>query len=340
MLSMQLITKGAFLAIGISIEAMLACNEPVLAQGINMANAKEEGSLVFYGASRASDMNEQVQAFMKKYPFVNAKYFRAGGAPLLQKILTESRGGQHSWDVVSALGPQVILLKEKGLLAPYKSPHQKFFPEGFYDPEGYWTDTYDLFVTIAYNTQIVPKDKVPKTWEDLLDPMWKDGKIILDVRRHDWFFGMKDFMGQDKGDTYMKRFRLQKPAFRQGNSLITQLMAAGEFSIAITYAEGVQLMKEKGAPVDWVAVDPMITLTEPIALSKKAPNPNVGKLFIDFLLSKEGAELLASEGRVPARKGVKPKAERLNPENLRLYPVNVSSEKLDPRGYREFFGIN
>ncbi|MEX0806208.1 MAG: extracellular solute-binding protein [Candidatus Binatia bacterium] len=340
MLSEQTIKKGAFFVVGIFIQMMLACNEPALAQGVDLAAAKKEGALVFYGASRATDMNEQVQVFMKKYPFVDAKYFRAGGTPLLQKILTEAKGGQHGWDVVSALGPQIILLKEKGLLAPYKSPHQKFFPKGFYDPQGYWTDTYDLFVTIAYNTQIVPKDKVPKTWEDLLDPMWKDGKIILDVRRHDWFFAMKEFMGQDKGERYMKRFRLQKPAFRQGNSLITQLMAAGEFSIAITYAEGVQLMKEKGAPVDWVAVDPMITLTEPIAQSKNAKNPNVAKLFIDFLLSKEGAELLASEGRVPARKGVKPKVERLNPENFNLYPVNVSSEKLNPREYREFFGIS
>lgn len=98
-------------------------------------------------------------------------------------------------------------------------------------------------------------------------------------------------------------------------------------------------MKDKGAPVDWVAVNPMIALTEPIALSKNANNPNVAKLFIGLLLSKGGAELLASEGRVPARTRCEPKAERTNSENLNLYPVNVSSEKLDPSGIGSFSGL-
>lgn len=327
------------LAIVISIWLSGTLEKPALAAGIDINTVKKEAGLVFYTATRASDADETIRKFTEKYPFIKGNYYRAGGAPLLQRILTEARGAKHLWDVVSALGPQVIMLEEKGLLAPYKSIHQSFYPKGFYDPDGYWTDTYDLYITVAYNTKMVPSSQVPRRWEDLFDPRWKDGKICLDERRDDWFAGMMEAMGPQKGKIYMERLRSQKPIFRQGNTLIVQLMAAGEFPLAITYAHSVEQMKAIGAPIDWVAMEPMIAITEPIALSKHARHPNVGKLFIDFVLSKEGAELLKSQRRVPARLDVDPLTKRLDPRNLKLHPVNISSERLDQEGFRAFFGF-
>jgi iron(III) transport system substrate-binding protein len=231
------------------------------------------------------------------------------------------------------------MLKDKGLLAPYRSSHQSAYAKGFYDPEGYWTDTYDLYITIAYNTKMVPKNAVPKSWQDLLDPRWKDGKICLDLRRHDWFYAMMEVMGPDKGKSFMEGLRAQQPTFRQGNTLIQQLMTAGEFPLAVTYAHTVEYTRSKGAPIDWVALDPMIAVSEPVALYRYAPHPNVGKLFIDFILSQEGANLLRGQQRIPARLDVEPLTERLNSKKLKLYPVNISIEKLDPRGFRKFFGV-
>jgi ABC-type Fe3+ transport system substrate-binding protein len=71
-----------------------------------------------------------------------------------------------------------------------------------------------------------------------------------------------------------------------------------------------------------------------------APHPNAGKLFLDFILSQEGARLLRGQQRIPARLDVEPLTERLNPNKLKLYPVNISIEKLDPRGFRKFFGVS
>jgi iron(III) transport system substrate-binding protein len=312
----------------------------VKAQAVSLEAAKREGALVFYSATRAEDTDQLVQAFMKKYPFIKAEYYRAGGDPLLQRILTESRAGQHRFDVVSALGTQIIMLKEKGLLAAHRSVHQSAYGKGFYDPEGYWTDTYDLYITIAYNPKLVSKDAVPKSWEDLLDPKWKGGKICLDTRRHDWFYGMLEVMGADKGKRFMQQLRDQKLEFRQGNTLILQLLTAGEFPLAITYAHSVEYVKAKGAPVDWVALDPMIAISQPIALYRHAPRPNAGKLFIDFVLSKEGAGLLREQQRIPARLDVEPLTAKLDPNRLKLHPVNVSIEKLDTQGFRQFFSIN
>jgi iron(III) transport system substrate-binding protein len=310
------------------------------AQGIDLEAAKREGELVFYSATRAEDTDQLVRAFTKKYPFIKGSYYRAGGDPLLQRILTESRGGKHLFDVVSTLGTQIVMLKEKNLLAPYRSRHQASYAKGFYDPEGYWTDTYDLYVTIAYNTRMVPKNAVPKRWEDLLDPRWRDEKICLDLRRHDWFYGMMEVMGPDRGKKFMEGLRNQKPAFRQGNTLILQLMTAGEFPLAVTYAHTVEYTRSKGAPIDWVPLDPMIAISQPIALYRHAPHPNIGKLFIDFVLSQEGAKMLRGQQRIPARLDVEPLTERLNPKTLKLYPVNISIEKIDPHGFRRFFGVS
>jgi iron(III) transport system substrate-binding protein len=318
----------------------LFCANLVKAQAVSMEAAKKEGALVFYSATRAEDTDQMVQAFMKKYPFIKAEYYRAGGDPLLQRILTESKAGQHRFDVVSALGTQIIMLKEKGLLAPHRSVHQSAYGKGFFDPEGYWTDTYDLYITIAYNTKLVSKNEVPKSWEDLLDPKWRGGKICLDPRRQDWFYGMLEVMGAEKGKRFMQQLRDQKPAVRQGNTLILQLMTAGEFPLAITYAHSTEYVKAKGAPVDWIALDPMIAISQPIALYRHAPRPNAGRLFIDFVLSQEGARLLREQQRIPARLDIEPLTARLDPNRLKLHPVNVSIEKLDPQGFRRFFAID
>jgi iron(III) transport system substrate-binding protein len=320
--------------------ALLACASLAQAQAVSLDAAKKEGALVFYSATRAEDTAQIVQAFMKKYPFIKAEYYRAGGDPLLQRILTETRAGQHRFDVVSALGTQIIMLKEKGLLAPHRSVHQSAYGKGFFDSEGYWTDTYDLYITVAYNTKLVSKNDAPKSWEDLLDPKWMGGKICLDPRRHDWFYGMLEMMGEEKGKRFMQRLRDQKPAFRQGNTLILQLMTAGEFPLAITYAHSTEYVKTKGAPADWVALDPMIAVSQPIALYRHAPHPNAGKLFIDFALSKDGAALLRQQQRIPARLDVEPLTPRLDPNRLKLHPVNVSIETLDPQAFRRFFGVD
>jgi iron(III) transport system substrate-binding protein len=117
-------------------------------------------------------------------------------------------------------------------------------------------------------------------------------------------------------------------------------MTAGEFPLAVTYAHTVEYTRSKGAPIDWVPLDPMIAISQPIALYRNAPHPNAGKLFIDFVLSQEGAKMLRGQQRIPARLDVEPLTERLNPKTLKLYPVNISIEKLDPHGFRKFFGVS
>ena len=82
----------------------------------------------------------------------------------------------------------------------------------------------------------------------------------------------------------------------------------------------------------------MFALSQPVALSARASRPNTGQLFIDFMVTR-GANLLKLQQRIPARLDVEPVTERLNPKKLKLHPVNITIEKLDPSGFRKFFGL-
>jgi ABC-type Fe3+ transport system substrate-binding protein len=100
-------------------------------------------------------------------------------------------------------------MQKLGLMMPYKSPHAAAYPEGFKDPNGYWTDFYDNLIVSAYNTTRVKRDEVPKRWEDLLQPRWKK-RMVTDRNEDRWFANMLHVMGEKKGMELLERRRSGK----------------------------------------------------------------------------------------------------------------------------------
>ena len=150
---------------------------------------------------------------------------------------------------------------------------------------------------------------------------------MLDQNEDRWFANMLYLMGEKKGMEFMQSLAKQNVAIRGGRSLVTQLLAAGEFDLQIVaYWYRPQLMKKQGAPVDWVAFEPAIVALHPISMIQKAPHSNAAKLFIDFALSDEGQKIFIQRGRESAKPGLKP-AEY--PANLKVAPSHVPlAEKL------------
>ncbi len=184
-----------------------------------------------------------------------------------------------------------------------------------------------MVVVVAYNTEQVPKDKAPKSYEDLLHPRWK-GKIHLDTQDADWFHTLLEYWGEEKGLAYMKKLAAMKPEIRTGHTLGTQLLAAGEFSVSpVLYGYRVSQMMTKGAPIDFVLIDPVISKPRGISLAKRAPHPYAAILFIDWALSQEGQSLIGQKlGRNPVRKGMKSKYTRLDHPKY----VTVQAETFGP----------
>jgi len=302
--------------------------------------AEAEGKIVFYATFNTNDTRAMIEGFRKVYPKIEAAFYRATDAQLMERILTESRAGKSLWDVAMQTSFYGEAMKKKGLLAAYDSPERKGYREGYKDADGMWTSVYTNYAAFGFNTQQVPKSEVPKSYNDLLKPMWKDN-LGMDGRAYEWFGTMLKAMGSEKGMKFMRALAKQQPQLRNGRTLISQLVAAGEFKGALTaYSTTFQQIKDAGAPADWVYLNPVFANIHPAGLSSTAPHPNAGKLFLDFMLSKKGQEIVRDMNRIPDHVDVKPKRPALMEG---IEPVFAPAEVLEnfeqyAKRFNEVFG--
>ncbi len=274
--------------------------------------ARKEGEVVWYTAMNVPDTDALRKPFVERYPFLTLTVLRATGEKVRTRILTEARAKRFSWDIVSFNLLDMDALAAEGLLAAYQSPEAASgYAPGAVDPQGRWAAIYVRQYVIGYNTRQVKPDEAPRSWSDLLAPRWA-GKIALDESDVEWYAAMLDYWGRDKAVGYMRALSRQKPQQRRGHSLLTRLLVAGEFPLALVHAAEIEKEKQEGAPVEWVrTLDPVVTSPSQVAISARAPHPAAARLFVDFLLSSEGQALIKSRGRVPARMGVDAEAGTL-----------------------------
>ena len=329
----------------VAILAYLVCPTLVFSQtGLDLARieaAKKEGEMVYYTTMTLSQSKKVVDKFEKKYPFIKVDLFRTGGGPLLNKIQTEARGGRYAWDVVSGRGEMVLPLMNAKFLAPYRSPESKTIEEDLVDNEGYWTAYYVNPYVLGYNTNLVKKEDVPKTYEQLLDPKWKGKKISIDDEAYGLLSGLIRAWGKEKAVSYFKKLAAQDPVLMRGNTNRVQLTVAGEYSLIVAYAPTIQRETSRGAPMDWVPLEPVAVQVNPMMLAAKAPHPNAAKLFIDFLLSKEGQKMLVGFRRIPIRPDVNPDPPRLFKGYKRIveHPEEYKNFTETVKLYQEIFNL-
>lgn len=294
-------------------------------------SAKKEGQFVYYTTMTLDQSKAVVDRFEKKYG-IKATLFRTGGGPLLNKIFTESRGGRHDWDVVVGRGEMVLPLIKRKLLASYKSPESGMIDAQLVDKEGFWAAYYVNSYVLGWHTKLVKREDVPRTYDALLNPKWKGGLISLDTEAYGMFEGLKGVWGKERTLAYFKKLAALDPVIKRGNTERVQLAVAGEYSLIIAYNQTIQRMTSRGAPIDWVPLEPVVTQVNPVMIGSKAPHPNAARLFTDFLLSKEGQEMLRGMQRIPVRKDVEPDPPRLfrgfkyvieNPEDYEDFDATV-----------------
>lgn len=301
--------------------------------------AKKEGKVVFYSGSNANDANAIKAGFEKKYPFIKFEYFRAGKDKLLGKYLTEVRAGTFLPDVYQSSVFPMTTLQQRGLLAKYLSPERDAISSALRERDGYWTAVVLNAMTIAYNTQLVRADEIPKSYEELLLPKWK-GKLGLDLNKTEWFVAMFQMMGGEKGRKYMEALRKQNVEARDGNTITGQLLAAGEFSVVVSqYPTSIEEMKKAGAPVEWVAWQPYFVYAQGIAVTAKNSHPAAGRLFVDYCLSKEGQTIFRGLSRITARSDVLPNPPKLiqGHKLLIIKPVSNDDYNRFNNEYHKYF---
>lgn len=304
--------------------------------------AKKEGAFSFYGTMSADHSSRLLAAFRARYPFLKINHYRSGSTALLSKILTETRAGRYDFDAVDQEPGSIYEMARLKLIEKYLSPNRRFVREEMMDKEGFWTAGYHVIVVTGYNTKLVRKEDVPKSYEDLLNPRWK-GKMVLDTQDADWFHTLLDYFGEEKGLNFMKRLAQLAPEIRTGHTLESQLLAAGEYSLSpILYGYRVAQMMNEGAPVDFTMIDPVITKPRMSALAKQAPHPHAAILFLDWIIGQEAQTIIAQEfGRGPVRKGVKSKYARLDHPKYLVVPADSLAPMYKKRleQYQQLFGF-
>src|SRR5437879_3060578 len=192
--------------------------------------ARTEREINLYSSLVLEDLNALAAAFDKKYG-MKLKFWRAGSEKVVQRIVTEARAGRFDFDVVETNGPELESLHREMLLQKAGSPHfPDLMPEAI-RPHREWVGTrLNMFVQ-AYNTNLVKKEELPKSYEDFLAPAWK-GRLGIEAEDVDWFAMVVKEIGEDKG---LKLFRAivarNGLSVRRGHTLLAGVVGYGEVTM-------------------------------------------------------------------------------------------------------------
>ncbi len=264
--------------------------------------AKKEGELMFYSSIPVEDIAVLTAAFDKKYG-VKVKVWRADSEGILQRIVNESKARRYEVDVMAGSASGLEPLYRERLLNVVKSPYlNDLIPESIAKHRE-WASVYLNTFVQAFNTGLVKKETLPKTFQDLLKPEWKS-RLGVEAEDYDWFAQVVTALGEERG---LKLFRdivaNNGISVRKGHTLLANLVAAGEVPMALTvYGFSAEQLKQKGAPLDWFIIPPLIARPTAVGVAKNAPHPHAAVLFYDFLIG-DAQPILASRNFVsPSKK--------------------------------------
>ena len=265
--------------------------------------AKQEGTLALYTSMQLVDSRPLAEAFERKYG-IKVALWRASGEKVAQRIVTEARGGRHDVDAIETDGAQMEILYREKQLAPFHSPSIQDIPPNILPAHKAYVPTRLTLYVLAYNTRRIARHEVPNNYEDLLDPKWA-GRFALEGADVAWFAALAKAMGEGKGVAYFRKLAAMKPGIRSGHTLMAELVAAGEIDMALdAHVQGVARLKDKGAPIEWKALQPAFGQPSSVGVALRAPHPHAALLFADFILSREGQEIIKARNRVPSSRAV------------------------------------
>jgi iron(III) transport system substrate-binding protein len=301
-------TRNLILWTWAALVAMPACGAPQRSTGT-------ERTVTIYVSTDRVFSEPVLRAFEEQTGIqVNAVYDteETKSTGLANRLLAERERAQA--DVFWSNEPvRTLVLKSRGVLAPYQSPSARDIPAAFRDPDGYWTAFSARVRVIAYNTKLVRDTDAPRSVLDLADPKWKGQVAMADPR-----FGSTSFhvaalyvlLGDEKADEFFKRLKANQVEIVAGNSVVRDMVVKGEVKLGLTDTDDVNVALESGAPIAMMLPDkegmgvPM--MPNMVSMVAGAPHPNEARQLMDYLLSHEVEAMLAkSEAvQIPLRASV------------------------------------
>jgi iron(III) transport system substrate-binding protein len=271
--------------------------------------AREEGALTWYVAQVTSETAEELgRRFAAAHPGIQVAAIRTTGQVAYQRLLLDLKNGAPQCDIFSTTDmSHMELLKERNALLRYDPPNAvALLPEfrRLSDPGWYYvTAATNHFLT--YNTRKVAAADAPKRWTDLLDPKWRN-QIALPHPAFSgcagvWVVGLRKLYGWE----FFEKLAANNPRVGRSFGDPVTLITAGECMVGPTPAINVFPAIENGNPLAIVYPEDGCSLcVTPSAIPASAPHPNAARLFLNWMLSAEYAQLAIERGTEASRDGL------------------------------------
>jgi iron(III) transport system substrate-binding protein len=224
----------------------------------------------------------------------------------------------------------MAFLKREGLFQEYYSPEARYYPNEL-KPKGkngfFYLPNRETYNSLGFNTHLIPPGIAPKTLRDLLDPRWKGKMAITSTTTGSrWIGNALETLGREFLDKLAEQdISVQDMA----PASLINLVVSGEIPLSPTiFDANVTLAKQKGAPVEWRPLEPVVTTVGSAGLLARASNPHTALLFIDYLLSKEGQQLIMKGGLWSPREDVGSVAQKFRKSYL---DEKYSSEEMEAK---------
>lgn len=265
------------------------------------------GDLIIYSGQTDADAQEITAAFNARFPDVDIELYLGGTTKVMGRLRTEIDAGNPRPDVVIVTDMMTAeAMEAEGLLLAYPEADVAAYDPALTDPEGYYFSTKLITTGIVYNTTA---EVVPNSYQDLLDEAVADQIVLASpltsgaATIHMTAISEQD----DLGWAFVEGLAAGGVETTAGTLAAYEAVAAGQK----LYGFGLDFLtireQQEGAPVAFVVPTEGVTaVTEPAAILRTAKNPDTAKAFVDFLLSAEGQEIVASQGYLPAHPDISP----------------------------------
>ncbi|MGH7071721.1 MAG: extracellular solute-binding protein [Acetobacteraceae bacterium] len=318
---------------------------PAFAQGdaVDIAAARKEGNVVWYTSTPIKGAQAVAVAFQKKYR-MKLQLYRSGGTATLSRFMQERAGKQVGADVMTVSNPVALMkLAEEGAFVAFNPEGYEHIPESLRSAHGYYVPQRLNIITIYGRTDLVPAGQLPASWTDLANPKYKGKLVMPDPSYSAITLVTVASIAKLYGWEYYKKLRAQNMMVVNGTDQVFDMVKRGERPIACGGDESNCLTAIKDGqpfrniiPADGAAVVPGLS-----AVIKGGPHPAAAKLLAQFLISKEGQDIIADYGDYPARDDIAPPVGAVPLKKLTMlpldYPYVASSTPQIEREFNEIF---
>jgi iron(III) transport system substrate-binding protein len=311
--------------------------------------ARREGEITWYSGQYNAETSEAVgRAFNERYPGIRCNVVRSTSQVAFQRLAQDARAGVAQGDVFSSTNSgHYTLLKREGRLMQYRPVNAEGMLPSIQnvDPDNFFHTTFLGLFLMAHNTRIVSEGDAPKSWQDALDPKWRDQLAVghpgFSGAIGVWAVQMRKMYGWD----YFEKLEKNNPQIGRSSQDPVTTMNAGERSVGLCVPVGTTALSiARGNPLRLIyPTEGVLATIAPSAIVANAPHPNAAKLFMEFQTGPHLSRTVRESFNEPLRPDVPPpEGGRPLSEITLLAPSIAELEKGVPEvreAWRDTFGV-